>query len=344
MDLSEVTLVIPTHNRNGYLKRILDYYSSVLIRVIVVDSTSQPYSGLIDTKRVVYNHYPDMPMPQKIKQALNQVKTKFVVMCADDDFVIPEAINACVIFLNENKFFVAAQGNTISYKKQNNYDSYIELNPMYLNQLNFEIVDENPFKRLQKLFHPYRTIFSAVHYTKTLRKAFQNLDTNIKNLYLNEYLTAIIPILSGAYKELNIFYQAREFSWRSDDKTTDNFDIILFNPRYETELNSYLTYVVNIASEITNANLEDCSKTIHEILFSFSKQIAIDKQNMRRLSFSKRIGKLITLLPFFGERIVLSRRLKKQRRDIVHVVKTPDEKRQLDQVINCIKIFATTVN
>lgn len=344
LNFSEITLIIPTHNRHGYLKRILSYYNNISIPIIIADSTLIPFVEKIDNEKIHYCHYPDIILPQKIKKALEQVETEFVVMCADDDFIIPEGIKKCIGFLKENKDFIAAQGNNISYKKQKNYDLYIELNPMYLNLLSFEIVDEDAFDRLRKIFDPYRTIFSAVHYTRILKIAFENLSPDIRNLYLNEYLTAIIPILSGFYKELNIFYQVREFSWTSDDKTTNNLDVILFDEKYDREFNSYLHYLSNIAFKITNVNFKECSDKIYKTLHFFSKQIAKDKENMKKSSLTKKIGNLITFFPILGENIVIKRRLKQQRREIAHVVKNLDEKRQLDQVINCIKTFAIIVD
>ena len=341
--LSEITLIIPTHNRSGYLKRILDYYSYVPLQIIVVDSTREPFSGQFDPVKILYNHFPDMPMPMKIAKALVQVKTRFVAMCADDDFIIPEGMISCINFLNQNKGFVAAQGNNISYKKSDNYEEYIEINPMYLQQLNYEITSPDPFKRMGKLFQPYRTIFSAVHYTGVLKRAFQQLDPEIKNLYLNEYLTAVVPILSGYYKELNLFYQVREFSPTSDDKTTDNLDVISTSSRYKKEFNIYLDYLAGIASEITSMHSDFCRKQIHDVFLSFSDDIRRGKQKMQKISLTKKIGNAIQLVPFIGETIVISRRLKKQKQNLAHIIKTQEEKEQLNRVQKWIKEYAALI-
>ncbi|MGZ3852774.1 MAG: TIGR00180 family glycosyltransferase [Flavisolibacter sp.] len=341
--LSEISLIIPTHNRHGYLRRILDYYATIKIGIVIVDSSEEAFKGHFDGTTIVYNHYPNMSLPQKLRHALNQVKTRFVAMCADDDFIIPEGMEACLKFLNHNKSFVVAQGNNVMYRKQRDYASAIEINPMYLQQLDFEITYQDPLERLNKLFHPYRTIFSAVQYSSVLRKAFENLDPQIKNLYLNEYLTAVIPILSGCYKELNIFYQVREFSLTSDDKTTDNLDVIYTSDNYGIEFSVYLDYLARRAFEITGLEYGYCRRKIQETFLSFSKQIVIDKRNMQNPNLVKRIGTLIDKVPIYGSRIVLYRRLRQQQRSLVPIIKTSEDVRQLDRVKKFIRDYASIV-
>lgn len=42
--LNNITLVIPIHNRHKYLTRLLDFYSSVEIKIFIADSSQKKYS------------------------------------------------------------------------------------------------------------------------------------------------------------------------------------------------------------------------------------------------------------------------------------------------------------
>ena len=49
---AEISLIIPTHNRHGYLKRILEYYSLTDISVFVVDSTAKTFNIYLENNKL----------------------------------------------------------------------------------------------------------------------------------------------------------------------------------------------------------------------------------------------------------------------------------------------------
>jgi glycosyltransferase involved in cell wall biosynthesis len=66
--IEKFTIIIPTHNRPDYLRRVLDYYSSYKAgyNIIVADSSSdenkrrnkETISSLPDLKILYFGHYP----------------------------------------------------------------------------------------------------------------------------------------------------------------------------------------------------------------------------------------------------------------------------------------------
>ena len=52
---------------------------------------------------------PGLFFTKKVEVVLDKVKTPYLLMCADDDFIIPKSILQCVSFLEENKDYVIAQ-------------------------------------------------------------------------------------------------------------------------------------------------------------------------------------------------------------------------------------------
>src|SRR5215210_5385137 len=94
-----ITLIIPTHNRHHYLNRILDYLKSQTFQIIIADSTEQFYSSNTLSSNYNYLHLPGKTLTQKLSIALHLVQTEYVLMCADDDFLIPQGVIDCVNFL-----------------------------------------------------------------------------------------------------------------------------------------------------------------------------------------------------------------------------------------------------
>ena len=110
----KVTLIIPTYNRHNYLTRILDYYSNVNLRILVADSSQNEYP-FKNTYQIDYFHYPNYMPSKKLADIIQKVKTPYVFMCADDDFIIPRAIEKCIKFLDKNSDYSSAQGIYFSF-------------------------------------------------------------------------------------------------------------------------------------------------------------------------------------------------------------------------------------
>ncbi|KKL68331.1 hypothetical protein LCGC14_2126020, partial [marine sediment metagenome] len=97
----KISLIIPTHNRHQYLTRVLDYYNGINLKILVADSSQKeyPFKNKYD---IDYFHYPNYIPHKKLADIIQEVKTPYVFMCADDDFIIPKAIEKCIKFLDNN--------------------------------------------------------------------------------------------------------------------------------------------------------------------------------------------------------------------------------------------------
>jgi len=98
----DLTLVIPTHNRPKRLRRILEYYSEIEIRIMICDSSKDKFPKKYLGKNVKHFHYKNWPYSKKLSNCIKKVKTKYLLICADDDFIIPSAIKKCIDFLVKN--------------------------------------------------------------------------------------------------------------------------------------------------------------------------------------------------------------------------------------------------
>ena len=114
---SDVSIIIPTHERPSYLDRILEYYAHEPFHIYVADSSALPYNGSRLKGNVTYFHLPGKFLTYKIAFTLEYIETPFVVMCADDDFIIPAAIQTCVEFLSDHSSYAVAMGNALAYLK-----------------------------------------------------------------------------------------------------------------------------------------------------------------------------------------------------------------------------------
>src|ERR1035437_9123475 len=99
--LSKITIVTATRNRHPYLERIIDYYSNYNIQMLIADDSKEKYAKELP-RNVTYYYYSGEPYLSRLNDILQKVKTPYVVLCADDDFIVPDGISKCVSFLDDN--------------------------------------------------------------------------------------------------------------------------------------------------------------------------------------------------------------------------------------------------
>ena len=87
--LKNITIIILTHFHHACLHRILDYYREVNVNILVADSNNKVFPSCESYKNLQYYHYPGMPFCEKMAKIFHHVITPYVVLCADDDFIIP---------------------------------------------------------------------------------------------------------------------------------------------------------------------------------------------------------------------------------------------------------------
>lgn len=247
--LSKVTIVIPTFNRHRQLERLLEYYSNYNYPIIIGDSSATTFPNVNKYKRVKYLHFPSYPYAKKLPLIYKKVKTKYVFFCADDDFVIPDAIEKCVDFLEKNRDYSSAHGHYVFFedKGKNNISAY----PFYLYAVNIDINSNTPSQRVEQLLSNYMQLLYAVCRTSAVKEVFRQLEKNpgIKNDSLVELLQAIILCIIGKSKTLPIFYCAREVTPKSARTYVPSLDIVSTDKKYFKEYNLWFKVILNYLLE-----------------------------------------------------------------------------------------------
>jgi glycosyltransferase domain-containing protein len=303
--------------------------------IFIADSTASPYSFEKPLEgNVHYFHIPSVTYTQKIEYILGKITTDYVAICADDDFLVPEGLLESASFLESNKDYSAAHGTIVRYYKQQTYSNNIRFEYMY--EGDYTLDQSDPFERLKKMFNPYKTLFSAVHRTEILRQSFKNAGKSITNLYLNEYLTAIGPVLLGKTKDLPCLYQVREHADASDDKKIKNIDVVLYDDAYRKEAESFLDIIINAGM---NCGLEEAwlKQGVREALFAYAQKL----KELRTIepTFRKKIGRIVEMIPVVGPLYVEKNRYKISRRKLTAGL-SQKEMTELDKISSVIKKYA----
>ena len=180
--------------------------------------------------------------------------------------------------------------------------------------------------------------FSAVQYTDNLKFAFKDAGKIVKNLYLNEYLTVIVPVISGKYKELSFLYQVREYAEDSGDKVTDNLDKILHDDKYKNEFDNFIYLTAAKIAAVIKKDEIKIQEELRTILRRFSQSPIL--KNKTKISFKKRIGFLVQYIPIIGEQLIKKNRELEKAADMKKILRIEEEKQQLLKIESIIKKYS----
>ncbi|MEA3255572.1 MAG: TIGR00180 family glycosyltransferase, partial [Candidatus Altiarchaeota archaeon] len=215
------SIVIPTHNRPAYLRRILTYFNQYgkEFRIIVADSSldenkkrnKEIISSLPELNILYINNYPSDIYPYtKIANAIDYVDTKYCVICADDDFLTPNGINQSVDFLEKNPEFTIAQGYNIPFWLETNKENKPVFcwTPIHLCE---SITFPDVVSRFLFYFSesPFAT-FYCVHRTFFLKMIFKETVKFTDEVRFGESLVDMLTVIYGKMKRLDVLYSARD--------------------------------------------------------------------------------------------------------------------------------------
>lgn len=270
--MTQVTIIIPTHNRPRYLKRILDYYdlSGKASQIIIGDSSSDENksrnseitSGFTDLEITCYRDFSsDMLAYSKIAEVLIKVKTKYSVLCADDDFVTPSGIKKAVEFLETNHDYTSAHGNYIGYTVKEVKGSQREFiwRPIYPF---ISITHDNPTERLFAHLENYYPTFYAVHRTDILRRAYtENLEAT-DDYRFGELFLSLYGLIHGKMKKVDGLYNAREFLETSTGATTSKMTDYKKDGDFEARYTKFRDCLAHVLTEQSACSLENSQEII----------------------------------------------------------------------------------
>jgi glycosyltransferase domain-containing protein len=209
-----ITILIPTYNRPGYLKRILSYYSNYATAypIVVADSSSNENKDMnrktvssLSSINILYidSYTSEINRYHKITDALNQVNTEYCAICADDDFLVPESMRACTQFLNDHTDYAAAQGVGVSFAVDRKLPSTGGWSFRTIQtQSGKTLSQDRPTDRLYCHLCDYRPTFYAVHRRTQLAQNLQMANDYTWDFRFGEILPSCLTVVQGKVKRL----------------------------------------------------------------------------------------------------------------------------------------------
>ena len=225
----DITIVIITYNRYPFLMRLLQFYEEFKydFHYLILDSShdvmNDEMKSYLKMKNVTYRKYdPSIFFTEKISDGCQLINTRFAVLCADDDFLIPSGIIASHDFLLKNEDYASAHGlyfNHTSFEKAQ--DIGFSIGPMYKEGISVD--DNNAVNRLKIYFSGKAKNYPlyALHRTNLFQLIWKETNVYVSDWGLSEKFPCAISLIYGKMKRLPVFYSSREpntFSWYDEER------------------------------------------------------------------------------------------------------------------------------
>jgi glycosyltransferase domain-containing protein len=216
-----ITIIIPTMNRSDFVIRLLRYYKSVNFQgyLCIGDSSNrehlEPTKKAIEEHRgklnIIYREYPGQNNSVCIQQLIDLAPTPYAAFSADDDFLVPPALDKCARFLEDHPAYSSAHGKGLSiilksggvYGKVASVSHYAQP----------EVEDENASQRLLAHMQNYTVTLFSVQRTATWKAMYRDI-TRLTDIRFTELLPCCLSIIEGKAKELDYLYLVRQGHYR----------------------------------------------------------------------------------------------------------------------------------
>ncbi len=215
------TLVMLTHKRPAFLSRALQYYKDFPGTLLVLDSSPEPATDIASRfPHVDYRHLPQydyMGFQAKIKHGLDLVKTPYMALVADDDFILPGAIAESLDFLEANPDYGICQGYSMMYLAESGHINYYRRDKK-IGQEDF--ASEDPRQRVMDYLYAFIPPFYAVTRTPLLRDWAAQIPKNLRFEWLEVSHTYFL-LASAKARMLPIPYAVREANYGASEHNTE---------------------------------------------------------------------------------------------------------------------------
>jgi len=200
------TIIVPTHNRHAYMARSVGYFANFSANIIYVDSSNNPYQGEL-CNNMQYIHCPDLSFPQKALLSIRKSPTDLIAFCADDDFLLQDALNKGIRALEDDDKLAASVGFYAGFYK------CFDGNFFQLGKVGqWPNVSSASADNIENFLSDYRQILWALYRREAIETAYQIIcEAEFSNDNFIELVIAALCAYSGI-AFIDDFWGVREVS------------------------------------------------------------------------------------------------------------------------------------
>lgn len=232
--LADVTMLVPTRNRHGYLRHILRAYQNTGLKLIVADTSPAPLDEAADFPNVRYHHARECRFIDKLRFLAEESPTEAIVLRAENRHITVPGVARCLARLLSDESLALVHGAHVWVRQKR---GRIEAWPCYNADGLAGLMQETPQERLLACFDPMVSLYYAVERRRNLLDVAARAE-GIENLNALEVLLTAIKAVNGRCARERVLFcaiQERPSALKGARHLYDGFDTVARDPRYAAQ-------------------------------------------------------------------------------------------------------------
>lgn len=248
-----LTVVLITHNRPAFLRRAVKYYSDLPCKIMVLDSSPERPEG--DFSAVDYHHVPQFAywgMQAKLAYGVEQLTTPYMVLAADDDFILHDSLAESVGFLQANPDYGMCHGYCLMYLTLAGGVSYYRRDK----KVQEDYCSEQAQERVIDYMSQYIPPFYAVTRTDLMKTWHSALPPGT-SFQWQEIGHVYFLLASAKARILPIPYVVREINYGASEHSTEVYHSLTYvDAKSIAEREAFAEFLAALPTQIKGLNAE----------------------------------------------------------------------------------------
>lgn len=213
-DIKKITIILPLKDREEYTARwinenIFDEFDYIIADGSKTSANQKLISTLANRKNIEYIRYEYdqnvRDFAKKMLDASKQVKTPYLLVCDNDDFINPSGIWDCISVLETNDDFVMSGGaiyevSSIEKLDGKRFSYSLPILGMDLSSIN----SLSGFDALKNVYRDYKYPWYSVYKTNVYVEIWKKIIyLDITNIFLIEFSHASLSFCFGDYAHVH---------------------------------------------------------------------------------------------------------------------------------------------
>ena len=259
------SLVIPTYEGTPFLRRCLEYLQSVAFRgrVVLADDSSGEHRAFVESSAASYPglwldvHRFDhgTPFLDKLRRSLDQLPSRFVMLCGQDDLIVPEGVERVVQSLNADAGLSCARGRVARFQLKRKAGATsgggadrvtIEFQQYPMRAYG----DARAVDRVLAHVRSYSSALYSVHRRSLLIESFRRTQIATQNVIFMQYLSSCITAAQGRIACVDAVFLARQAhaaSWAARlQGDNEHWPLLVASPNFSAYYQEFRNAVLDL--------------------------------------------------------------------------------------------------
>jgi glycosyltransferase domain-containing protein len=243
------SLIIPTYEGTPFVRRLLDFLKAERYpgHVVLSDNSSAAHRGFVESAPQKYpelwidvqTYDFDIRFLDKLARTLEQLDARYVMLCGQDDYVVPAALEKLVQAIEADPGLSCIRGRVARFlvepleQEGTKQAAKVHLNSYPM--LPYEGAD--PVQRVLEHMRVYTSTLYSLHRRSQLLECCQFTDSTTRNVVFWQYLSSCVTVALGRVACVDELFLARQIhgrSWSAGLKGYEHWPLLVTSPNYSS--------------------------------------------------------------------------------------------------------------